>query len=199
MRLRIVAASAPRRGPPASDAGNRGRERWPLDVLVFVFGAWRFARCLLHRDRDLLRLRGFALRQRHRQHAVFVGRAELFTPGLEQKLTQFVKNYATAEIDQKKMLTQSVKDLRLGRFTQAAFDRVIRLQNDKAFTTVAYELQASALTPAPASTPVERVTGTKALSGLITPAFTDVTTSTSSARPKVAFPLALDCAGPSPR
>ncbi|HEY1172672.1 MAG TPA: hypothetical protein VGH19_14985 [Verrucomicrobiae bacterium] len=99
---------------------------------------------------------------------VFVGRAELFTPSLEHKLTQLVKNYGAAEFDQKKVLIQSVKDLRLGRFTQAAFDRVIRLQNDKAFTTAAYELQGNALMPAPAHPPSEHTAHTKVLTAVST-------------------------------
>jgi len=93
---------------------------------------------------------------------VYVGRAELFTPKLEQTLTQLVNAFASAPAEQKAVLTQSVRDLRLGRFTQAAFDRVVRKQNEKQFSTVAYQLRASALTPSPATVPAQPPTSIKA-------------------------------------
>jgi len=90
---------------------------------------------------------------------VYVGRAELFTPKLEQTLTQLVNAFASAPAEQKAVLTQSVRDLRLGRFTQAAFDRVVRKQNEQPFSTAAYQLRVSAQA-APATQPV---TGSKSV------------------------------------
>lgn len=100
---------------------------------------------------------------------VYVGRAELFTPKLEQTLTQLVNTFASAPTEQKAILTQSVRDLRLGRFTQAAFDRVVRKQNEQQFSTFASQLRASALATVPASPAPQPVTGSKSLTSLSQP------------------------------
>jgi hypothetical protein len=80
---------------------------------------------------------------------VYVGRAELFTPKLEQTLTQLVNDFTKASQAEKVTLAQSVRDLRLGRFTQAAFDRIGRKQNDQEFRAAANQLRANAQALAP--------------------------------------------------
>jgi hypothetical protein len=103
---------------------------------------------------------------------VYVGRAELFTPKLEQTLVQLVNAFASAPAEQKAVLTQSVRDLRLGRFTHVAFDRVVRKQNEQTFSTAAYQLRASALTPSPSNQPV---TGSKSVTSVSHPSVREIT------------------------
>lgn len=88
---------------------------------------------------------------------VFVGRAEVFTPKLEQQLSDLVSAYTSASPEQKKDLVKTVQSLKLGRFTQAAFSRVISMKNDKEFTTAASQLQAYSLIPARISQPTATV------------------------------------------
>ncbi|MGV3755166.1 MAG: hypothetical protein ACO1QS_07265 [Verrucomicrobiota bacterium] len=102
---------------------------------------------------------------------VYVGRAELFTPKLEQTLTQLVNAFASAPTEQKAVLTQSVRDLRLGRFTQAAFDRVVRKQNEQQFSTAAHQLRVSAQA-APA---VQPVMGNKSVTSISHPLVKEIT------------------------
>jgi hypothetical protein len=72
---------------------------------------------------------------------VFVGRADLFTPGLEQTLAQLINKYSQSDTAQKNELARAVRGLRLGRFTQAAFSRVTAMTKDKDFHQAAYQLQ----------------------------------------------------------
>ncbi len=78
---------------------------------------------------------------------VFVGRADLFTPGLEQTLVQLVSKYSQSDTAERNSLAQSVRGLKLGRFTQAAFTRVTAMTKDKEFHQAAYQLRTLSAKP----------------------------------------------------
>lgn len=79
----------------------------------------------------------------HQTARVFVGRAELFTPALEEKLRTLVTNYSSAEAPEKASFIQAVGKLQLGRFKQAAFQRIASQSTDQKYNQAAWQLYQS--------------------------------------------------------
>jgi len=75
---------------------------------------------------------------------VMVGRAELFTPTVEQELTKQILTFGTGDENAKAQAVDGVRALRLGRFLSAAMTAVTRGENDPQLFKSAWELAGAA-------------------------------------------------------
>jgi len=75
---------------------------------------------------------------------VMVGRAELFTPTVEQELTKQILTFGTGDEKAKAQAVDGVRALRLGRFLSAAMTAVTRGENDPQLFKSAWELAGAA-------------------------------------------------------
>ena len=75
---------------------------------------------------------------------VMVGRAELFTPAVEQELKKQILTFRTGDEKAKARAVDGVRALRLGRFLSAAMTSVTRGETDQQVFTSAWELAGAA-------------------------------------------------------
>jgi hypothetical protein len=84
---------------------------------------------------------------------VFVGRAEVITPRVEQALTKEIDGGMTDDLTARAESVKNIRSLGLGRFLEPAFRRVAQQRpEDRDFSTRGWELLNAAKQPAPSLT-----------------------------------------------
>jgi len=84
---------------------------------------------------------------------VFVGRAEVITPQVEQALTQEIDRGMTDDLTARAESVKNIRSLGLGRFLEPAFRRVAQQRpGDRDFSVRGWELLQAATQPAPTLT-----------------------------------------------